>query len=74
MRTEPGMAQERSNGQTAAKYRMYRPPELDDPKYDTVRLPVRAIGGGSLFWRRKKDRFIELPVRRMWMRIAEPER
>ena len=69
------MADEKPQGrQTPSERGTRRPPELDDPKYDVARLRVRPIGDGSLFWWRKKDRVIEVPIPREWRRTKDRER
>lgn len=68
------MAEEKTRRQTWRERGTHRPPELDDPKYDTIRVEVEPIGGGTLFWRRKADRFKELTVRRAQPRPEAPER
>ena len=67
------MADEKSRRQTWRERGTHRPPELDDPKYDTVVVEVEPIGGGTLFWRRKKDRFKELTVWRAQPQPEDPE-
>lgn len=68
------MAEEETRRQTWRERGTHRPPELDDPKYDTIRVEVEPIGGGTLFWRRQADRFKELTVRRAQPRPEAPER
>ena len=68
------MADEKPRRQTWRERGTHRPPELDGPEHDTVKLRVRPIGGGSFFWRREKDRVIEVPVPREWRQRRAPER
>ena len=68
------MPDEKPRRQTWRERGTHRPPELDGPEHDTVTLRVRPIGGGSFFWRREKDRVIEVPVPREWRQRRDPER
>lgn len=65
------MADEKPRRQTWRERGTHRPPELDDPKYAVAHLRVRPIGDGSLFWWRKKDRVIEVPIPREWRRTKD---
>ena len=69
------MADEKPRRRTWRERGTHRPPELDDPKYDTARLRQVPIGVGFLpFWWRKEDSFTEGPVTRATRREEDRER
>lgn len=68
------MAERKPEPQSQRSFRSHQPPELDHPRFRTVKLVERPIAGGLPFWPFNRTRVIEVPVPPGWQRLQGRER